>query len=171
MAHTISICALFCWRVHLRSPGYALSILAESTTGVIHCAEATSQPGIAPEDIALQATRELLAELNRGGCVDRKHQTLVLLFIVLGSEDVGRCRMGEPTPRTFVQFAWKQSSCTLIGDQNTVLERREDILWIFVQNRTCRSWGCRLHATFVLVLWNRLHQCKSDNCLTRQSVL
>jgi hypothetical protein len=71
--------------------------------------------------------------------VDRKHQTLVLLFIVLGSEDVGRCRMGEPTPRTFVQFAWKQSSCTLIGDQNTVLERREDILWIFVQNRTCRS--------------------------------
>jgi RNA 3'-terminal phosphate cyclase-like protein len=76
--------------------------LAESTTGSIHCSEAISQPGVVPEDIALQATRGLLAELLKGGCVDRKHQCLVLLFMVLGSEDVGRCRMGEPTPRTFV---------------------------------------------------------------------
>lgn len=86
-----------------KSPGYALSILAESTTGAMHCAEATSRPGVAPEDIALQATRALLAELEKGGCVDRKHQCLVLLFMVLGSEDVGRCRMGEPTTRT-IQF-------------------------------------------------------------------
>jgi RNA 3'-terminal phosphate cyclase-like protein len=86
-----------------RSPGYALSILAESTTGAIHCSEAISRPGIAPEDIALQATRALITELLKGGCVDRKHQCPVLLFMALGSEDVGRCRMGEPTPRT-IQF-------------------------------------------------------------------
>ncbi|KAF8637387.1 hypothetical protein AX17_002884 [Amanita inopinata Kibby_2008] len=86
-----------------RSPGYALSILAESTTSAIHCAEATSEPGVAPEDVALRATQALLAELEKGGCADRKHQTLVLLFMVLGSEDVGRCQMGEPTPRT-IQF-------------------------------------------------------------------
>ncbi|KAF8623462.1 hypothetical protein AX15_006246 [Amanita polypyramis BW_CC] len=86
-----------------KSPGYALSILAESTTGAIHCAEATSQPGVPPEDIALQATRALLTELQKGGCVDRKHQTFALLLMVLGSEDVGRCRMGEPTPLT-IQF-------------------------------------------------------------------
>jgi len=35
--------------------------------------------------------------------VDRKHQTLILLMMVLGSEDVSRCRMSEPTPRT-IQF-------------------------------------------------------------------
>ncbi|KAJ7685311.1 RNA 3'-terminal phosphate cyclase/enolpyruvate transferase [Mycena polygramma] len=86
-----------------KSPGYALSLLAESTTSALHCSEAMSQPGVAPEDIALQATRALLAEINTGGCVDRQHQTLVLLMMVLGSEDVGRCRMGEPTPRT-IQF-------------------------------------------------------------------
>ncbi|KAF8892499.1 18S rRNA biogenesis protein [Infundibulicybe gibba] len=86
-----------------KSPGYALSLLAESTTSAIHCAEAISQPGVAPEDIGLQATRALLAEINRGGCIDQKHQTLVLLLMVLGSEDVGRCRMSEPTPRT-IQF-------------------------------------------------------------------
>jgi RNA 3'-terminal phosphate cyclase-like protein len=34
--------------------------------------------------------------------VDRMHQSLVLLMMVLGSEDVGRVRMGEPTPKTYV---------------------------------------------------------------------
>ncbi|KDQ61031.1 hypothetical protein JAAARDRAFT_125343 [Jaapia argillacea MUCL 33604] len=86
-----------------KSPGYALTLLAESTTGAIHCSEAVSQPGIAPEDVALTATRALLAEIRKGGCVDQKHQSMVLLMMVLGSEDVGRCRMGEFTPRT-IQF-------------------------------------------------------------------
>lgn len=86
-----------------RSPGYALSLLAESTTSAIYCAEATSKPGVPPEDIALQATRALLLEISKGGCIDQKHQTLVLLYMVLGSEDVGRCLMGEPSPRTSVQ--------------------------------------------------------------------
>lgn len=86
-----------------KSPGYALSLVAETTTSALHCAEAVSQPGVAPEDIALQAARSLLSEIERGGCVDQKHQTLVLLMMVLGSEDVGRCRMAEPTERT-VQF-------------------------------------------------------------------
>jgi hypothetical protein len=83
-----------------RSPGYALSLVAETTTSALHSAEAVSQPGVAPEDIALQAARALLSEIERGGCVDQKHQTLVLLMMVLGSEDVGRCRMAEPTERT-----------------------------------------------------------------------
>lgn len=87
-----------------RSPGYALSLLAESTTSAIYCAEAISEPGVAPEDIGLRATRALLSEIEKGGCVDQRHQTLVLLMMVLGSEDVGRCRMGEPTPKTLVVF-------------------------------------------------------------------
>ncbi|KAJ3492332.1 hypothetical protein NLI96_g8 [Meripilus lineatus] len=86
-----------------KSPGYALSLLAESTTGAVHCSEVVSRPGTAPEDIALLASRALLSEIKKGGCVDRKHQTLILLFMVLGSEDVGRCKMGEPTART-IQF-------------------------------------------------------------------
>ncbi|KAL6305336.1 18S rRNA biogenesis protein [Sparassis latifolia] len=93
-----------------KSPGYGLSLLAESTTGAMHCSEATSQPGVAPEDIALLASRALLSEIRRGGCVDRRHQTLVLLMMVLGSEDVGRCVMGEPTPRT-IQFLRDLRDC------------------------------------------------------------
>jgi len=86
-----------------KSPGYALTLVAESTTSGIHCSEAISEAGVAPEDVGLKATRALLAEIEKGGCVDQKHQTLVLLMMVLGSEDVGRCRMGEPTPKT-IQF-------------------------------------------------------------------
>ncbi|KAF8798189.1 18S rRNA biogenesis protein [Phlegmacium glaucopus] len=86
-----------------KSPGYALTLLAESTTSAIHCAEAISEPGVAPEDIGLKATRALLTEVEKGGCVDQKHQTLVLLMMVLGSEDIGRCCMGEPTANT-IQF-------------------------------------------------------------------
>jgi RNA 3'-terminal phosphate cyclase-like protein len=84
----------------IRSPGYALTLLAESTTSAIYCAEAISEPGVAPEDIGLKATRALLGEVEKGGCTDQKHQTLILLMMVLGSEDVGRCRMGEPTFKT-----------------------------------------------------------------------
>ncbi|KAI6028649.1 RNA 3'-terminal phosphate cyclase domain-containing protein [Pisolithus orientalis] len=68
---------------------------ARLTTSAVHCAEAVSQPGGTPEDVALLASRALLSEIRQGGCV--------LLMMVLGSEDVGRCRMGEPTVRT-VQF-------------------------------------------------------------------
>lgn len=79
-----------------------MTLLAESTTGAMHCAEAISKPGVAPEDIALTAARALLSEIKKGGVVDRQHQSLVLMMMVLGSEDVGRCRMGEPTARTYV---------------------------------------------------------------------
>lgn len=83
-----------------KSPGYALTLLAESTTSAIHSAEATSSPGQSPEDVALTATHALLTEIKRGGCIDRKHQSLVLIMMVLGSEDVGRCRMGELSARS-----------------------------------------------------------------------
>ena len=100
MSRPLDFCALAESVPLSRSPGYALSLLAESTTGAMHSAEAISKPGVPPEDVALLASRSLLAEICRGGAVDRQHQTLVLLMMVLGSEDVGRCRMGEPTART-----------------------------------------------------------------------
>jgi RNA 3'-terminal phosphate cyclase len=98
-----------------RSPGYALTLLAESTTSAIYCAEAISEAGIAPEEIGLKATRALLSEIEKGGCVDQRHQTLVLLMMVLGSEDVGRCRMGEPTLKT--SGAFNKNSILLLSNE------------------------------------------------------
>ncbi|KZS87468.1 18S rRNA biogenesis protein [Sistotremastrum niveocremeum HHB9708] len=81
-----------------KSPGYALSLVAESTTGALHCSESVSEPGGSPEDTALRASRALLSEITRGGCIDRHCQSLVMLYMTLGSEDVGRCKMGELSP-------------------------------------------------------------------------
>ncbi|KAF8337561.1 18S rRNA biogenesis protein [Cantharellus anzutake] len=83
-----------------KSPGFALSLLAESTTFALHCTEVVSKPAITPEDVALAASRALLSEIRRGGCIDRKHQGIVLTLMLLGSEDVARCRMGELTTRS-----------------------------------------------------------------------
>ncbi|GMK53728.1 hypothetical protein CspeluHIS016_0103140 [Cutaneotrichosporon spelunceum] len=92
-----------------KSPGYGLTLVAQSTTDAVHAAEALSHtPGKevvvqTPEDVALHATRALLEEISHGGAVDSKHQWLVLLLMVLGKEDVGKCLMGDLTAHT-VQF-------------------------------------------------------------------
>lgn len=104
-----------------KSPGYGLTLLSQSTTSALHTAETVSVPRPTntsgaiqeqesnaahsttfqtPEDLALNAARLLLEQISRGGCVDESHQWLVCLLMVLGTEDVGRCRMGQLTPFT-----------------------------------------------------------------------
>lgn len=101
-----------------RSPGYGLTLLSLSTTSALHAAETLSTPPPAPaktnsmvstepsaatntfqtpEDLALHASRLLLEQIGRGGCIDEAHQWLVMLMMVLGKEDVGRCKMGKLT--------------------------------------------------------------------------
>lgn len=104
-----------------KSPGYGLTLLSLSTNSAIHSAETLSVPPSSsaqsrngtsavisdgsstgpvfstPEDLALHASRSLLEEIAKGGCVDQSHQWLVLLLMVLGREDVARCRMGALT--------------------------------------------------------------------------
>lgn len=82
-----------------KSPGFGLTLLAESTTGALHSAEALSRPGVPPEDIAQDASRALLAAVRAGGCIDRAHQSLVLVLMTLGSEDIARVQTGELSPR------------------------------------------------------------------------
>lgn len=84
-------------RVSLRSPGFALSLVSTSTTGVLHCAEALSGPGVPPEDVAERASHALLCEISHGGCVGRSHQAHALLLMAVGPEDVGHLRLGQLT--------------------------------------------------------------------------
>ncbi|KAJ9119194.1 hypothetical protein QFC22_003686 [Naganishia vaughanmartiniae] len=107
-----------------KSPGYGLTLLALSNTSALHSAETISVPAPSsttpasfdtlasttstqrfqtPEELATHAARLLLESVARGGCVDESHQWLVLLMMVLGPEDVGRCRMGALTPFS-IQF-------------------------------------------------------------------
>jgi len=82
------------------SPGFAISLLAKTTTSAFYSAELAGGPGQAPEDIGLQAARMLLSEIRKGGCVDSISQSLVLLMMVLGPNDVSKVRFGELTPFT-----------------------------------------------------------------------
>ncbi|SPO28056.1 related to RCL1 - RNA terminal phosphate cyclase-like protein [Ustilago trichophora] len=82
-----------------KSPGFALTLLATSTTGAIYSAEAASKPtdpGL-PEDLAQTAARMLLEEITARGCIDRAHQPMTLLLMALSPQDVAKCTMAGLT--------------------------------------------------------------------------
>lgn len=81
-----------------KSPGYGISLVAESATSALHSSEVVSLPGQTPEDVGIEAATSLLAAIVRQGCIDRHHQWLALLFMVLASEDVGRVILGPLSP-------------------------------------------------------------------------
>lgn len=147
-----------------KSPGYALSLIAETTEGALYCSEGVSTPRpdphstknklkretifgepkddgpmpTTPEEVALSASRALLLEIQRGGCVDRKHQWIVLLYMVLGSEDVGRVRMGSLSLRRFGSFLHKCFQPTDTRVQYPVSPGYKGHFWYFVQDCASR---------------------------------
>ncbi|RHZ06586.1 hypothetical protein DYB37_002188 [Aphanomyces astaci] len=82
----------------ISSPGYALSLVAESTTGVLIGAETAATSGSLPEDVASMASHLLCEEIQKGGCVDTSNQCLALLLMTLSPEDVSKVRFGKLTP-------------------------------------------------------------------------
>ncbi|SAM08615.1 hypothetical protein [Absidia glauca] len=83
-----------------KSPGFALSLVAESTTGVLLSAEKAAEAGQTPEDVGIMAAKLVLNEIQQRGCVDTTSQWLNLLLMVLAPEDVGKIRVGQLTPFT-----------------------------------------------------------------------
>ncbi|KAL0074560.1 RNA 3'-terminal phosphate cyclase [Phycomyces blakesleeanus] len=86
-----------------KSPGFALSLVAETTKGALLSAEKAAEPGQTPEDVGVVAARLLLNEIQKGGCIDTASQWLNLLLMVLSPEDVGKVRVGQLSPFT-IQF-------------------------------------------------------------------
>jgi RNA 3'-terminal phosphate cyclase-like protein len=87
------------------SPGYGITLVAETTTGRMISAEAcvgdpsaANAEQIVPEDIGVRAAHALLEEIQRGGVVDGAHQGLVLTMCALGPEEVNEVRLGPLTP-------------------------------------------------------------------------
>ncbi|RYP23310.1 hypothetical protein DL765_001219 [Monosporascus sp. GIB2] len=78
--------------------GFGLSLVAESSAvGVLYSADvvAPSEGGVVPEDIGKQCAYQLLETISRGGCVSRAAAGTVLTLMAMGSEDVGRLRIGR----------------------------------------------------------------------------
>eukprot|EP01133_Synstelium_polycarpum_P018950 gene18950-22677_t len=82
------------------SPGYGLTLVAETTTGCCISAECMGAPGETPEDLGEKTANFLLEEILNGGCIDSNNQSLALLLMVLCPEDVSKVRLGRLTPYT-----------------------------------------------------------------------
>jgi len=96
-----------------KSSGYSLSLLTVSTTGAIHSGSFVSQPQGSkdfdvekntPENVANKAVKILLENLSLGGCIDRSHQSMVLLLMACGPEDVGRVLLGRLTKHSITML-------------------------------------------------------------------
>ncbi|CAI5465357.1 unnamed protein product [Closterium sp. Yama58-4] len=107
-----------------RSPGFGISLVAETTSGCLLSAEraisscwgehegvgggagrggrggAGGQGEEVPEDLGLQAAQLLLHEVKQGGVVDGSQQAFVLLLCALCPEELCRVRVGPLTPHT-----------------------------------------------------------------------
>lgn len=78
--------------------GFGLSLVAESSaTGVFYSADEVSPPqgGVVPEDIGKRCAYQLLEVISQGGCVTSLSAPTVLTLMAMGSEDVGRLRLGR----------------------------------------------------------------------------
>lgn len=78
--------------------GFGINLVAESSSvGVLYSADlsAPTEGGVLPEDIGKQCAYQLLQIIAEGGCVSRVGVTTVLTLMAMGSEDVGRVRVGR----------------------------------------------------------------------------
>lgn len=86
------------WLYH-RSPGFALSLAAESTTRSVVAAEQLAEKGTLPEDIGRLVARQLCEEIKYGGCIDSACQPLALFLMIATPEDVSKLRIGTLAPQ------------------------------------------------------------------------
>jgi RNA 3'-terminal phosphate cyclase-like protein len=83
-----------------KCPGFALALVAETTTGCLLGTELAASAGDVPEDIGRDAAKALLAEIAKRGCIDTTCQWTMLLLMLLATEDVSRIRLGTLSQHT-----------------------------------------------------------------------
>lgn len=96
-----------------KSPGYGISVFAETTSGCRISADTAicySREGegemeddekkdlIRPEELGEQVASLLLQEIEQGGVVDSAHQGLLFLLCALCPQDVSKVRVGKLSP-------------------------------------------------------------------------
>ncbi|EDO31302.1 predicted protein [Nematostella vectensis] len=91
-----------------KSSGFGLSLVAETTNGTLLGVQRASTPSgkgspTVAEDLGKETAKKLLQEVYKGGCVDSRHQSLALLYMAMGQQDVSRVLTGPLTPYT-IQF-------------------------------------------------------------------
>ncbi|KAJ7986878.1 hypothetical protein DPEC_G00332970 [Dallia pectoralis] len=88
-----------------KSPGFGLTLVAETLNGTFLCAEQVSTPQgqgepVLPEDLGRNCAKLLLDEIYRGGSIDSANQSLALLYMTLRQQDVCKALFGQLSPYT-----------------------------------------------------------------------
>uniref|UniRef100_A0A673WV71 RNA 3'-terminal phosphate cyclase-like protein n=2 Tax=Salmo trutta TaxID=8032 RepID=A0A673WV71_SALTR len=88
-----------------KSPGFGLTLVAETLNGTFLSAEQVSTPQgqgdpVLPEDLGRNCAKLLLEEIYRGGCIDSANQSLALVYMTLGQQDVSKALLGHLSPYT-----------------------------------------------------------------------
>lgn len=73
-----------------RSPGFGVTLVAELKKGWRIFAEGTGKAASLPEDLGELVAYQLLDELTKSACFGRNQLKLVLAYMAIGKEDVGR---------------------------------------------------------------------------------
>lgn len=83
-----------------RSPGFGITLAAETTEGSFLCAEACSHSlgsdsqRVSAHDVGLKAAAHLLTEIYKGGCVDSLSQGMSCVLMALGDQDISKLQTG-----------------------------------------------------------------------------
>eukprot|EP01128_Nolandella_sp_AFSM9_P001552 TRINITY_DN1174_c0_g1_i1.p1 TRINITY_DN1174_c0_g1~~TRINITY_DN1174_c0_g1_i1.p1 ORF type:complete len:412 (-),score=80.35 TRINITY_DN1174_c0_g1_i1:221-1300(-) len=79
------------------SPGYGVTLVAETTTGCHLSSESMAEKQTLPEDIATNCANQLLHEVLLGGCTDSALQSMIITLLAMGPEDICHFRLGQLT--------------------------------------------------------------------------
>lgn len=76
-----------------KSPGWGITLVAETKKGWKYFSEGIGGAGDVPEDIGAQIAYELLEEISTSAVVGRNQLALAIIYMVIGKEDIGRLRI------------------------------------------------------------------------------
>ena len=85
------------------SPGYGLSLVAETTTGCALGVDAVARTGDegepdTPDDVGARVAEALLSEIAASGAVDGSHQALALFLCAVGPDALASVTLGRLAP-------------------------------------------------------------------------
>ena len=76
-----------------KSPGFGISLVAETTTGGLLHSDLIGAAGATPEEIGRKASKKLLAEISGGGYFSAKSNYFVLILMSLTPDNVNKVCM------------------------------------------------------------------------------
>lgn len=76
-------------------PGFGITLVGETKRKLPVCTELIAGVGSVPEDLGKDAANNLIKEISRRGCVGSKALPLLLVYMTLGPEDIGRALINK----------------------------------------------------------------------------